>query len=97
MASVGFLASARSPAGVTMWPQRPVHSGLNMARNFIATVKEQGPGEPCFIQLEMYENIGMRNKNILLCLPDGTDIDDAKRISVILNSEIESLRLLRNG
>ena len=68
-----------------------------MARNFVATVNEQGPGEPCFIELEMHENIGMGNKNMLLCLPDGTDIDDAKRVSLILNSEIESLRLLRNG
>lgn len=64
-----------------------------MHRNFVATVKERDVGEPCFVVLELNDDIGLPNDlAITLNLPDGTGFDEARAVASMLNETIESVR-----
>ncbi|TCR04065.1 hypothetical protein [Neorhizobium sp. JUb45] len=65
-----------------------------MARNFVATVKERGANEPCFVQLELHEDIGLKTELLItLNLTEGTSISDAKAVANLINEKVATLSL----
>lgn len=66
-----------------------------MSRNFVATVKERGADEPCFVQFELHDDIGLKaDALITLDLATGTTIDDAKELASLLNSKAIKISLV---
>ncbi|VVS96389.1 conserved hypothetical protein [Sphingomonas sp. EC-HK361] len=41
-----------------------------MARNYVAEVKEREADQPCFLLLNLNENIGLGGKSLYLDLPE---------------------------
>ncbi|MBY5630414.1 hypothetical protein HFO42_20205 [Rhizobium leguminosarum] len=65
-----------------------------MSRNFVVTVKERGPDEPCFVQFELHADIGLKTDQLItLDLAPGTTIDDAKELASLLNSKAIKISL----
>ena len=64
-----------------------------MATNFVAEVKERGPGEPCFLWLNTYDDIGLGNRAVLLTLPDGTGLAEAEALRDALKASGASIRI----
>lgn len=60
-------------------------------RNFVATVKERNPGEPCFVVIELEAEPASRHP--VLNLADGTDYEDARAIANLLNSTVANARI----
>jgi hypothetical protein len=63
-----------------------------VARNFVATVKERGNGEP-YVLIEPYEDIGTGSRGIGLRLEKGADISAAEDLARTLNRTVSSFRL----
>ena len=64
-------------------------------RNFVATVKERGVGETCFVMIELYQEIGLpKGKNLMIDLPRGSNIETAQIIATTLNETAKSFNLL---
>lgn len=59
---------------------------MTKTSTFRATVKERNPGEPCFVVLETYDEIGLGKKQVSLWLPPGTDYECAKKLADMLNA-----------
>jgi len=53
---------------------------------FVPEVKERQPGQPCFLMLNTYEDIGLGKKQIQFNLPEGTGFDEARELARILKS-----------
>lgn len=65
-----------------------------MPRNFVVTVKEREAGEPCFVQFELREDIGLKTERLItLDLADATSISDAQDIANLLNSKVAKISL----
>ena len=62
-------------------------------RNFVVTVKERGPNEPCFVVFENYDDIGLGKKQVRLTLPDGTGIAEAEALAKTLNDTVGNIRV----
>ncbi|GLS44383.1 hypothetical protein [Methylobacterium brachythecii] len=65
-----------------------------MKRNFVVTVKERDPGQPCFLVFEVSEDIGLGEKTIMLQMPEQTDFDDARTIALAINHGVEKVALI---
>lgn len=65
------------------------------ARNFVAIVKERQAGQPCFLQFELYEDIGLGDgkQMVSLDVPDGTDIEYAQTVAKMLNDKVARIML----
>jgi hypothetical protein len=62
-----------------------------MARKFIATVKEYGGGHP-WIVIEPNEDNGVRHGSaIVIDLPAGSKLDQARELAAALNHGAESI------
>ncbi|MEZ0494924.1 hypothetical protein [Sphingomonas sp. IW22] len=66
-----------------------------MARNYVAEVKERDVGQPCFLLLNLYDDIGLDGRTVILDLPEGTGIAEAQALRDALHSSGASLRLLK--
>ncbi len=57
-------------------------------RNYVITVKEREAGELCFLVFEPHESIqGLpADKDVMLDMPEGTSIEDARDIARQLNA-----------
>lgn len=63
-------------------------------RNFTATVKEREVGQPCYVALELKDDIGLpKDRWITLNLPEGTGLDEARAVARMLNETVEAVRL----
>ena len=60
-------------------------------RNFVVTVKERGPNEPCFVVFENYDDIGLGRKQVRLTLPEGTGIAEAQALAKSLNETVAKI------
>ena len=57
------------------------------ASNYRATVKERQDGEPCFVALELHEDVGLQGKQtIVFDMPDETTVAYARRVADQLNN-----------
>lgn len=65
-----------------------------MKRNYVAEVKERGVGEPCFLLLNLYEDIGLDGRTVTIDLPPGTGIVEAEALRDALHQSAASIRLL---
>ena len=63
-----------------------------MAKNFKATVKEAGDGEP-YVLIEPYEDIGTGSRSISLRFEKGTKIKAAEALAKTLNRTVSAFRL----
>ena len=64
--------------------------------NFRATVKGRQINEPCFLELEPYEEVGLDPQtSVCLHMPEGTSHEDAKRAAEVLNDLCLSLKIER--
>lgn len=54
------------------------------ASNYRATVKERQDGEPCFVEMELHEEVGLQT--IVFDMPEGTTIEYARRAADQLNN-----------
>lgn len=55
--------------------------------NYRATVKERQDGEPCFVELEPSEDVGLQgNQALMFDMPEGTTIEYARRVADELNN-----------
>lgn len=65
-----------------------------MRRNFTATVKEREVGQPCYVALELKDDIGLpTDRWITLNLPEGTGLDEARALANMLNDTGATVRL----
>ena len=56
-------------------------------RNYVVTVKERQAGEPCFLLVELHEDIGLaHDQHIIFEMPEGTDYDYARECAKKLNN-----------
>ena len=63
-------------------------------RNFRATVKERDAGQPCFVAVELSDDIGLpKDRWITLNLPEGTGFEEARAVAKMLNETVEAIRL----
>lgn len=81
--------------------ERPLHESLLLgeykmgSRNFVATVKETGDGVP-WLLVELHEEIGVtQDSHITMTLPNGADIEEARRVANLLNDNITGFRVKR--
>ena len=65
-----------------------------MSRNYVAEVKERDVGEPCFLLLNLSEDIGLGDKTVIIDLPKGTGIAEAKTLRDALHGSEASIELL---
>lgn len=65
-----------------------------MTRNYVAEVKERGVGQPCFLLLNVDEDIGLGGKTVIIDLPTGTGIAEAEALRDALHQSGASVRLL---
>lgn len=56
-----------------------------MARNYVAEIKERGPGEPCFLWINTNDDIGLGREAVLIHLPEGSDYSDAEELRDVLH------------
>lgn len=64
-----------------------------MSRNYVAEVKEREPNDPCFLFLNLNEDIGLGGKSLYLDLPEGTGIEEAEALKEALHKSGAKLRL----
>lgn len=64
-----------------------------MSRNYVAEIKERQDGEPCFLFLNLHADIGLGAKSIILNLPKGTGIEEAKALRDALHISGASIAL----
>lgn len=65
-----------------------------MSRNFAAEIKERDVGEPCFLLLNLDNDIGTGGRSILLNLPDGSVMAEAKALRDALHVSGARITLL---
>lgn len=65
-----------------------------MSRNYVAEIKERDVGQPCFLLLNLNEDIGLGAKTVIINLPDGTGIAEATALRDVLHNSDASIGLL---
>ncbi len=64
-----------------------------MHRNYVAEVKEREADQPCFLFLNLSEDIGLGTKSLYLTLPEGTGLAEAKALRDALHASGAAIRL----
>lgn len=63
-------------------------------RNFVVTVKEREEGQPCSLHFELYEDIGLGRKMVVLEMPHGKGLSEAAALKEAINSQAYQIKIV---
>lgn len=64
-------------------------------RNFVVTVKEGHPDEPCSLDFELHEDVaGFGRQIVRLDMRDGTGLEEARTVANAINEGALRIRLI---